>query len=66
TPPILTPEVDAFIDDIKLAEWNSPGGIEVAVVCECGQGGWKIENKGCGAAKATKFTLDTVFSIGSN
>lgn len=64
---ILTPEVDAFINNL-LTEWNSPGGASVVVVRTDGQGGWKIETKGYGVAKAdgTKFNEDTVFAIGSN
>ncbi|KAJ7431232.1 beta-lactamase/transpeptidase-like protein [Mycena latifolia] len=63
---ILTSEIDTFIANI-LAEWNSPAGVAVAVVRQDGQGGWIVETKGYGNAKAdgTKVTDDTLFSIGS-
>ncbi|KAJ6609281.1 beta-lactamase/transpeptidase-like protein [Mycena sp. CBHHK59/15] len=64
---ILTPEVDAFINNI-LADWNSAGGAGVAVVRMDGQGGWLIETKGYGVAKVdgTKINPDTIFPMGSN
>jgi CubicO group peptidase (beta-lactamase class C family) len=64
---ILSPEIDTFINNI-LTEWNSPGGVAVAVVRMDGQGGWMVETKGYGIANAngTKVTSDTIFSIGSN
>ncbi|KAJ7938345.1 beta-lactamase/transpeptidase-like protein [Mycena leptocephala] len=63
---ILTSDIDDFVNNI-LAEWNSPAGISVAVVRQDGQGGWVVETKGYGNAKAdgTKVTADTLFSIGS-
>ncbi|KAJ7662523.1 beta-lactamase/transpeptidase-like protein [Mycena polygramma] len=64
---ILSPEIDTFINNI-LAEWNSPGGISVAVVRMDGQGGWWVETKGYGNATANgaKVTPDTIFAIASN
>ncbi|KAF7338798.1 Beta-lactamase domain-containing protein [Mycena sanguinolenta] len=63
---ILTPDIDAAINTI-LADWNTPGGVAVAVV-RMNKDGWKIENKGYGAAKvdSTKIGSDTVFNLGSN
>ncbi|KAJ6599964.1 hypothetical protein DFH09DRAFT_901687 [Mycena vulgaris] len=64
---ILSSEVDDFINNL-LAEWNSPGGAAVAVVRMDGQGGWFVETKGYGVAKAdgTKVAPDTIFAIASN
>ncbi|KAJ6600442.1 beta-lactamase/transpeptidase-like protein [Mycena vulgaris] len=66
-PQILTPEVDAFINNV-LAEWNTPGGAGVAVVRMKTEGGWSVEMKGYGIAKSdgTKVSPDTIFSIASN
>ncbi|KAJ7452152.1 beta-lactamase/transpeptidase-like protein [Mycena galericulata] len=63
---VLNSDIDTFVTNI-LAEWNSPGGIAVAVVRQDGQGEWIVETKGYGNAKAdgTKVTPDTLFSIGS-
>ncbi|KAJ6469452.1 beta-lactamase/transpeptidase-like protein [Mycena sanguinolenta] len=64
---ILSSEIDVFINNI-LAEWNSPGGVAVAVVRKDGQGGWLVETKGYGIAtvNGSKVTPDTIFSVGSN
>ncbi|KAJ6462271.1 beta-lactamase/transpeptidase-like protein [Mycena vitilis] len=64
---ILSPEIDTFINNI-LAEWNSPGGVSVAVVRMDGQGGWLVETKGYGNATASgaRVTPDTIFAIASN
>ncbi|KAJ6609481.1 beta-lactamase/transpeptidase-like protein [Mycena sp. CBHHK59/15] len=65
---ILNPEVDAAINSI-LKDFNSPGGVGVAVVRKSEQGsGWRVEMKGYGIAKVdgTKVTKDTLFAIGSN
>ncbi|KAF7338713.1 Beta-lactamase class penicillin binding protein [Mycena sanguinolenta] len=64
---ILSSEIDVFVNDL-LAEWNSPGGVAVAVVRMDGQGGWLVETKGYGIATAngSKVTPDTMFSVGSN
>ncbi|KAF7373511.1 Beta-lactamase domain-containing protein [Mycena sanguinolenta] len=63
---ILTPEIDTFVANI-LADWNSSAGVAVAVVRQDGQGGWLVETKGYGTAKAdgTPVTPDTLFAIGS-
>ncbi len=65
--PVLTPEVDAFINDL-LSDWNSPGGVSVAVVRKAGNDTWDVETKGYGVAKAdgTNVTAQTLFAIGSN
>lgn len=64
---VLTPEVGAFIEKI-LADWNSPGGVGVAVVQKNTDGSWNVETKGYGVAKADGSNVDenTLFSIGSN
>jgi hypothetical protein len=69
---VLTPEIDSFIADI-LQQWNSPGGLSVAVVRqnEDGNGtanGWQIETKGYGIARedGTKVDERTLFAVGSN
>jgi CubicO group peptidase (beta-lactamase class C family) len=64
---VLTPEVDAFINQI-LADWNTAGGAGVAVVRLDDQGEWVVETKGYGVAKAdgTPVNPDTIFPIGSN
>ncbi|KAJ6520594.1 beta-lactamase/transpeptidase-like protein [Mycena vulgaris] len=63
---ILTSEIDTFITN-TLSSWNSPAGVSVAIVRQDGKGGWIVETKGYGNAKAdgTKVTADTLFSIGS-
>ncbi|KAJ6463412.1 beta-lactamase/transpeptidase-like protein, partial [Mycena sanguinolenta] len=63
---VLTPEIDTFVANI-LADWNSSAGVAVTVVRQDGQGGWIVETKGYGTAKAdgTPVTPDTLFSIGS-
>ncbi|KAJ7153556.1 beta-lactamase/transpeptidase-like protein [Mycena crocata] len=63
---ILNSDIDAFITN-TLSEWNSPAGVAVAVVRQNGQGGWIVETKGYGNAKAdgTKVTADSLFAIGS-
>ncbi|KAJ6469361.1 beta-lactamase/transpeptidase-like protein [Mycena sanguinolenta] len=61
---ILNPEVDAAVNAI-LADWNTPGGVAIAVVHMDDSGGWQIETKGYGTAKAdlTKIGPDTLFDI---
>ncbi|KAE9393922.1 hypothetical protein BT96DRAFT_790699, partial [Gymnopus androsaceus JB14] len=63
---VLSPEIDNFIAKI-LAEWNSPGGVGVAVVQKNEDGSWNVETKGYGVAKAdgSNVTADTLFAIGS-
>lgn len=65
--PVLTPEIDAFINGL-LSDWSSPGGLSVAVVRKAANGTWDVETKGYGLAKAdgTNVTDRTLFSIGSN
>ncbi|KAF7431198.1 hypothetical protein PC9H_006919 [Pleurotus ostreatus] len=65
--PVLTPEIDAFINGL-LSDWNSPGGLSVAVVRKADNGTWNVETKGYGLAKAdgTNVSERTLFSIGSN
>ncbi len=65
--PVLTPEIDAFINGL-LSDWKSPGGLSVAVVRKTGNDSWNVETKGYGLAKSdgTKVTERTLFSIGSN
>lgn len=67
SPPILNAEIDAFINDL-LTDWNSPGGVSVAVVRKTGNDTWNVETKGYGVAKAdgTNVTAQTLFAIGSN
>jgi CubicO group peptidase (beta-lactamase class C family) len=65
---ILNGDVDAAIDSI-LKDFNSPGGVGVAVVRKNEDGfTWRVETRGYGIAKAdgTKVTSDTLFAIGSN
>ncbi|KAJ7075673.1 beta-lactamase/transpeptidase-like protein [Mycena belliarum] len=63
---VLNSDIDSFVAKI-LSEWNSPAGVAVTVVRKDGKGGWVLETKGYGNAKAdgTKVTPDTMFSIGS-
>jgi CubicO group peptidase (beta-lactamase class C family) len=63
---VLNSDIDTFVADV-LRDWNSPAGVAVAVVRQDGKGGWVVETKGYGTAKAdgTKVTPDTLFSIGS-
>ncbi|KAE9393637.1 beta-lactamase/transpeptidase-like protein [Gymnopus androsaceus JB14] len=48
---VLTPEIDTSIETI-LADWNSPGGVGIAVVQKNEHGSWNVETKGYGVAKA--------------
>ncbi|KAJ7645754.1 beta-lactamase/transpeptidase-like protein [Mycena rosella] len=41
---ILSPKLDSFINNV-LAEWNTAGGVAVAVVRMDAQGGWLVETK---------------------
>ncbi|KAF8217633.1 beta-lactamase/transpeptidase-like protein [Mycena galopus ATCC 62051] len=67
TDTILTPDLDAAITSI-LADWNTPGGVAVAVVRLDDDGDWQIETKGYGTAQAdgTQISPDTIFNLGSN
>ncbi|KAF8884177.1 beta-lactamase/transpeptidase-like protein [Infundibulicybe gibba] len=64
---ILDAEMETFVNQI-LTEWNSPGGISIAVVRKSSQGSWNVEAQGYGIAKAdgTKVNEKTLFAIGSN
>ncbi|THU79478.1 beta-lactamase/transpeptidase-like protein [Dendrothele bispora CBS 962.96] len=64
---VLTPEFDLFVEQ-TLDDWNSSGGVSIAVVQMNADGIWNVENKGYGTAKGdgSKVTEDTYFSIGSN
>ena len=66
--PILTPEVDHFIEGV-LSRWGSPGGVSVAVVRLDTNGEWNVETKGYGVARLddnSRVTDETLFSIASN
>ncbi|ESK85499.1 beta-lactamase [Moniliophthora roreri MCA 2997] len=68
TSPILSSEVDTFIQDL-LKEWGTPGGVSVATVRLGGSGEWEVETKGYGVARlqdGANFTADTLLSICSN
>jgi hypothetical protein len=64
---VLNSETDAFINQV-LADWNSAGGIGVAVVRKDEQVLWNVETKGYGIATidGSKVTEHTLFAIGSN
>ncbi|KAG6855689.1 hypothetical protein H0H87_012078 [Tephrocybe sp. NHM501043] len=64
---VLNPDTEAFIKDL-LKEWNSPGGISVAVVRRDIMGSWKVETKGYGLAgyDGRNMTDKTRFAIASN
>ncbi|KAF9463776.1 beta-lactamase/transpeptidase-like protein [Collybia nuda] len=64
---VLTKETDAFIETI-ISDWNTPGGVAVAVVKKNSQGIWDIETRGYGRANlgGAKVTENTRFAIGSN
>ncbi|KAJ6464101.1 beta-lactamase/transpeptidase-like protein [Mycena sanguinolenta] len=65
-PKILSARIDAAVNSI-LKDFNTPGGVSVAVVHKS-QDGWTVETKGYGFAKidGTRVTEDTMFGIGSN
>ncbi|KAJ3933342.1 MAG: beta-lactamase/transpeptidase-like protein [Lentinula lateritia] len=67
TKDILTLQIDEFIEK-TIADWNSAGGVGIAVVKKNEDGSWNVETKGYGIAKVdgSKVTEDTLFSIGSN
>ncbi len=62
---VLTPNIDNFVESIP-ADWNSPGGVGIAVVQKGEDGSWNVETKGYGIAKAdgSKVTANTLFAIG--
>ena len=66
--PVLNANISVFINDL-LAEYESPGGIGVAVVSQGLTGTWNIETKGYGVATladGSNVTENTLFSIASN
>ncbi|KAF7366888.1 Beta-lactamase class penicillin binding protein [Mycena sanguinolenta] len=64
---LLNARMDAAINAI-LKDFNTPGGVSVAVVQKSQNSGWAVETKGYGFAKVdgTRVTEDTMFGIGSN
>ena len=66
--PILNSNISAFINKL-LTEYESPGGIGVAVVGKTPNGTWNVETKGYGIAtlaNSSNVTENTLFPIGSN
>ena len=66
--PVLNANIRAFIYHL-LAEYESPGGIGVAVVSQDSSGVWNVETKGYGVAtlaNGNNVTENTLFPIGSN
>ena len=66
--PVLNSNISAFIYQL-LAEYESPGGIGVAVVSQDSRGTWNVETKGYGVATladGSNVTENTLFAIGSN
>jgi CubicO group peptidase (beta-lactamase class C family) len=63
---LLNDETDTFINQV-LTDFNSPGGVGVAVVRMDDEGAWSIETKGYGMATAngSKITENTLFGVGS-
>ncbi|KAF9043852.1 beta-lactamase/transpeptidase-like protein, partial [Hymenopellis radicata] len=65
---VLNPTADKFIRSV-LSEWNTPGGVAVAVVQRDSLSGeWRVETKGYGNASldGTPMTEDSLFGIASN
>ena len=65
---VLNSGIDTFINQI-LSDWNSPGGVGIAVVQRDSQSGtWNVETKGYGIANlnGSNVTENTLFPIGSN
>ena len=66
--PVLNANTGAFINQL-LTEYESPGGIGVAVVSQDPSGTWNVETNGYGVATladGSKVTENTLFAIGSN
>ena len=66
--PVLNSNISAFINQL-LTEYESPGGIGVAVVSQGPSGTWNVETQGYGVAtlaNGSKVTENTLFAIGSN
>jgi CubicO group peptidase (beta-lactamase class C family) len=66
-PAILSATTDAFINSV-LKDWNTPGGVSVAVVRQDARGEWQVETKGYGNASldGTPMTEHHLFGIASN
>jgi CubicO group peptidase (beta-lactamase class C family) len=64
---LITPKLDTWISGL-LKEWNSPGGLSVAVVKQHDDDEWVLETRGYGLARedGTKVDENTLFGIGSN
>jgi len=66
--PVLNGNISAFINQL-LTEYESPGGIAVAVVSQDLSGTWSVETQGYGVASlanGSNVTENTLFPIGSN
>ena len=64
---LLNSKTDAFINGM-LRQFESPGGVGIAVVRKDAHWNWNVETRGYGVATAngTRVTEDTVFAIASN
>ena len=66
--PVLNNNISAFIYEL-LAEYESPGGVGIAVVSQDPSGTWNVETKGYGVATLAdgcNVTENTLFASGSN
>ena len=66
--PLLNANISAFINQL-LTDYESPGGIGIAVVSQDSSGTWNVETKGYGVATladGSNVTENTLFAIGSN
>jgi CubicO group peptidase (beta-lactamase class C family) len=63
---LITPGLDTWISGL-LKEWNSPGGLSMAVVKQHDDDEW-VETRGYGLARedGTKADENILFGIGSN
>ena len=65
---VLNANISAFINQL-LTEYESPGGVGIAVVSQDSSGTWNVETKGYGVATladGSNVTENTLFAIGSN
>ena len=64
---LLNSKTDAFINGM-LRQFESPGGVGIAVVRKDTHGNWNVETRcyGVATANGTRVTEDTVFAIASN
>ncbi|KAJ8515598.1 hypothetical protein ONZ45_g6993 [Pleurotus djamor] len=60
---VITSAIDNFVNSI-LTDWNSPGGVAIAIVKQTGAESWNIETKGYGRAKADNTPLFTAIATG--